>query len=66
MVLLTLRREEQGKVGLRYGPTKSSQRRVGVKLRVGLRYGLLSLRREEQGKVVLRYGRTKFSQRRVG
>ena len=35
MVLLSLRREEQGKVGLRYGPTKlrygltKSQRRVG-------------------------------------
>ena len=36
MVLLSLRREEQGKVGLRYGPTKSSQRRVD---KVGLRYG---------------------------
>ena len=36
MVILNLRREEQGKVGLRYGPTKSSQRREG---KVGLRYG---------------------------
>ena len=36
MVLLSLRREEQGKVGLRYGPTKFSYRREG---KVGLRYG---------------------------
>ena len=37
MVLLSLRREEQGKVGLRYGPTKRLRREEQGK--VGLRYG---------------------------
>ena len=36
MVLLSLRREEQGKVGLRYGPTNL---RREEQCKVGLRYG---------------------------
>ena len=58
MVLLSLRREEQGKVGLRYGLLNLRREEQG---KVGL-----NLRREEQGKVGLRYGPTKSSQRRVG
>ena len=64
MVLLSLRREEQRKVWLRYGPTKFSQRSSSLKQ--GEDMVLLSLRREEQGKVGLRYGPFKSSQRRVG
>ena len=36
MVLLSLRRAEQGKVGLRYGPTNLRREEQG---KVGLRYG---------------------------
>ena len=36
MVLLTLRREEQGKVGLRYSPTNLRREEQDI---VGLRYG---------------------------
>ena len=36
MVLLSLRREEQGKVGLRYGPTNLRREEQDI---VGLRYG---------------------------
>ena len=56
MVLLSLRREEQGKVGLRYGPINLRREEQG-------KVGLSSLRRELVG---LRYGPTKSSQRRVG
>ena len=51
MVLLSLRREEQGKVGLRYGPTEVFVEEEQGK--VGLRYGPT---KSSQRRVVIKQG----------